>query len=129
MSRTLLLIDDDDDIREIAQLSLELGAGWTVLTAASGSEGIEIARDRHPDAILLDVMMPVLDGPATLAKLREDDRTKMIPVVFLTAKARPAERNRLAGLDVAGVLAKPFDPKTLADQLESVLDWNGEDTQ
>ena len=129
MSRTLLLIDDDDDIREIAQLSLELGAGWTVLTAASGPDGIEIAGDKHPDAILLDVMMPVLDGPATLAKLREDDRTKMIPVVFLTAKARPAERDRLAGLDVAGVLAKPFDPMTLADQLESVLDWNAEDTQ
>ncbi|HEY4303378.1 MAG TPA: response regulator [Gemmatimonadaceae bacterium] len=127
MSRTLLLIDDDDDIREIAQLSLELGAGWTVLTAASGVEGIEVAREKQPDAILLDVMMPVLDGPATLAKLREDERTKAIPVVFLTAKARPSERDRLAGLDVAGVLAKPFDPMTLADQLQSTLGWTGGD--
>jgi CheY-like chemotaxis protein len=125
MSRTLLLIDDDDDIREIAQLSLELGSGWTVLTAASGLEGIDVARDKQPDAILLDVMMPVLDGPATLAKLREDDRTKDIPVVFLTAKARPAERDRLAGLDVSGVLAKPFDPMTLAGQLQTVLGWDG----
>lgn len=124
MSKTLLLIDDDDDIREIAQLSLELGAGWTVLSAASGGAGIEIAREKQPDAILLDVMMPVLDGPATLAKLREDERTRDIPVVFLTAKARPAERDRLAGLDVSGVLAKPFDPMTLADQLQAALGWN-----
>lgn len=127
MSRTLLLIDDDDDIREIAQLSLELGAGWTVLTAASGSAGIEVAREQQPDAILLDVMMPVLDGPATLARLREDPRTKAIPVVFLTAKARPAERDRLAGLDVAGVLPKPFDPMTLADQLKVALGWDAGD--
>jgi CheY-like chemotaxis protein len=131
MSRTLLLIDDDDDIREIAQLSLELGAGWSVLTAGSGVEGIAIAREKQPDAILLDVMMPVLDGPATLARLREDDRTRSIPVVFLTAKARPSDRDRLAGLDVAGVLAKPFDPMTLAAQLQAALGWSaggGENT-
>lgn len=128
MSRTLLLIDDDDDIREIAQLSLELGAGWTVLTAASGAEGIDVAREKQPDAILLDVMMPSLDGPATLAKLREDDRTTRIPVVFLTAKARPSERDRLAGLDVSGVLAKPFDPITLVDQLRAALGWPAGDT-
>src|ERR1700759_731186 len=107
MSRTLLLIDDDDDIREIAQRSLELGAGWAVLTAASAAEGIAVAREKQPDAILLDAMMPSLDGPATLAKLREDDRSARIPVVFLAEKARPSERDRLAGLDVAGVLAKP----------------------
>lgn len=123
MTRTLLLIDDDDDIREIAQLSLELGAGWTVLTAPSGARGIEVAREAHPDAILLDVMMPVLDGPGTLAKLREDERTRDIPVVFLTAKARPAERDRLTGLGVSGVLAKPFDPVTLADELRAALGW------
>jgi len=129
MSRTLLLIDDDDDIREIAQLSLELGAGWNVITAASGPEGIELAREKQPDAILLDVMMPVLDGPATLARLREDERTKAIPVVFLTAKARPAEHDRLASLDVAGVLPKPFDPMTLADRLQTTLGWTTGDTK
>lgn len=123
MTHTLLLIDDDDDIREIAQLSLELGAGWTILAAASGEEGVALARDRKPDAILLDVMMPVLDGPATLAKLREDERTRDIPVVFLTAKARPAERDRLAGLSVSGVLAKPFDPVQLPEQISNVLGW------
>jgi two-component system, OmpR family, alkaline phosphatase synthesis response regulator PhoP len=123
MSKTLVLIDDDDDIREIAQLSLELGAGWTIHAAASGEEGIAAAIAHRPDAILLDVMMPILDGPATLDRLRQDDRTRAIPVVFLTAKARPAERDRLAGLDVAGVLPKPFDPMTLADQLRATLGW------
>ena len=123
MTRTLLLIDDDDDIREVAQLSLELGANWTILLAASGAEGVAIALDRKPDAILLDVMMPVLDGPATLARLREDERTRSIPVVFLTAKARPTERDRLAGLNVAGVLAKPFDPLALPELLRQTLGW------
>jgi CheY-like chemotaxis protein len=123
MTKSLLLIDDDDDIREIAQLSLEVGTDWQILTAASGAEGIEIARNNMPDAILLDVMMPVLDGPATLDQLRADTKTRNIPVVFLTAKARPAERDRLAGLAVSGVLAKPFDPLLLATQLRAALGW------
>jgi len=124
MNRTLLLIDDDDDVREIAQLALELGAGWTVLSASSGAEGVALARVRAPEAILLDVMMPAMDGPATLAELRADDRTRHIPVVFLTAKMRPAERDRLAKLRVAGVLSKPFDPIALADDVRSVLGWS-----
>jgi CheY-like chemotaxis protein len=123
MTKSLLLIDDDDDIREIAQLSIEVGTDWRVLSAASGAEGIEIARAEKPDAILLDVMMPMMDGPATLEQLRNDDETRDIPVVFLTAKARPAERDRLAGLSVSGVLAKPFDPLLLADQLRAALGW------
>ncbi|HXT18671.1 MAG TPA: response regulator [Gemmatimonadaceae bacterium] len=123
MNRTVLLIDDDDDIREIAQLSLELGAGWTVWCAASGAEGLSIARANAPEAILLDVMMPGMDGPATLAALREDERTRDIPVLFLTAKSRPAERDRLAGLDVSGVLGKPFDPIMLPDQVGDLLGW------
>jgi CheY-like chemotaxis protein len=126
MTKSLLLIDDDDDIREVAQLSLEVGTNWTIFSASSGSEGIEMARRNAPDAILLDVMMPVLDGPATLEQLRQDERTRSIPVVFLTAKARPAERDRLAGLSVSGVLAKPFDPLMLADQLRTALGWEPE---
>lgn len=124
MTRTLLLIDDDDDVREIAQLSLELGAGWTIYAAASGEEGIAVALDKQPEAILLDVMMPVLDGPATLARLRDDERTRDVPVLFLTAKARPAERDRLAGLSVSGVLAKPFDPVRLPQQISDLLGWS-----
>jgi CheY-like chemotaxis protein len=123
MTNTLLVIDDDDDIREIAQLTLELGTSWRVLTASSGAEGVEQARSAKPDAILLDVMMPGLDGPATLGQLRDDEATRHIPVVFLTAKTRPAERDRLMDLGVAGVLAKPFDPMALPEQVAHLLGW------
>ncbi|MEO6878044.1 MAG: response regulator [Gemmatimonadaceae bacterium] len=123
MSKTLLVIDDDDDIREIAQLALELGASWTVFTAASGPEGVATATSSHPDAILLDVMMPGVDGPTTLELLRRNDDTSAIPVVFLTAKSRPAERERLMALGVSGVLAKPFDPMFLSEQVAVLLGW------
>jgi two-component system alkaline phosphatase synthesis response regulator PhoP len=123
--KTLLVIDDDDDIREIAQLTLELGASWRVLTASSGAGGVETAKGSAAslDAILLDVMMPGLDGPATLELLRKHDRTRDIPVVFLTAKTRPTERARLTALGVAGVLAKPFDPMALPEQIATLLGW------
>ncbi|HEY4219542.1 MAG TPA: response regulator [Gemmatimonadaceae bacterium] len=124
MTKTLLVIDDDDDIREIAQLALQLGASWTVLTAASGPAGVEAATAAPPDAILLDVMMPGVDGPATFELLRRGERTRAIPVVFLTAKSRPAERERLLALGVSGVLAKPFDPMTLSDQVAALLGWS-----
>ena len=123
MSKTILVIDDDDDIREIAQLTLELGASWRVMTAPSGADGIETAKASPPDAILLDVMMPGLDGPGTLSRLRDDALTCDIPVVFLTAKARPAERDRLMALGVAGVLGKPFDPMELPHQIAALLGW------
>lgn len=123
MTKTLLVIDDDDDIREIAQLALELGASWTVLTAASGLEGVTAAAAGHPDAILLDVMMPGVDGPATFELLQRGEMTRAIPVVFLTAKSRPAERERLLGLGASGVLAKPFDPMTLSEQVATLLGW------
>jgi CheY-like chemotaxis protein len=123
MSKTLLVIDDDDDIREIAQLALELGASWKVLTASSGNEGVAMAVKSRPDAILLDVMMPGMDGPATYELLRQGKHTSTIPVVFLTAKTRPAERERLLALGVNGVLAKPFDPMTLSEQVATLLGW------
>jgi CheY-like chemotaxis protein len=124
MSKTILVIDDDDDIREIAQLTLEMGASWHVLTASCGAAGVEAAKASQPDAILLDVMMPGMDGPATLDLLRLDERTREIPVVFLTAKTRPGERGRLLDLGVAGVLAKPFDPMTLPTNIASLLGWS-----
>ena len=124
MSKTILVIDDDDDIREIAQLTLEVGGPWTVLTASGGADGMQIAATSAPDVILLDVMMPGLDGPATLTLLRHDVRTSRIPVIFLTAKARPAERDRLMSLGVAGVLAKPFDPLELPAQVAALLGWS-----
>src|SRR4051794_5727694 len=121
MNKTLLVIDDDDDVREIAQLTLELGTSWRVLTARSGADGVAMATTEPPDAILLDVMMPGLDGPSTLDLLRTAERTRALPVVFLTAKSRPAERARLNAMGVAGVLAKPFDPMVLPEQVASLL--------
>jgi two-component system alkaline phosphatase synthesis response regulator PhoP len=123
--KTLLIIDDDDDIREVAQLTLELGALWRVLAASSGRVGVELAKASSSllDAILLDVMMPGLDGPATLELLRQQDQTRDIPVIFLTAKTRPTERARLTALGVAGVLAKPFDPLALPEQIATLLGW------
>jgi|tagenome__1003787_1003787.scaffolds.fasta_scaffold19302047_2 two-component system alkaline phosphatase synthesis response regulator PhoP len=124
MSKTVLLIDDEPDIREVAQLSLGAVAGWRVLTAGGGAEGIELAANRQPDAILLDVMMPELDGPATLEALRERDETRTIPVLFMTAKAQAGELSRYASLGVAGVIPKPFDPMTLHERVSGALGWD-----
>jgi CheY-like chemotaxis protein len=121
--RRVLIVDDEDDIREVAQVSLEMVAGWEVLTASSGPAGLAIANSVHPDAILLDVMMPDLDGPATFQKLLADSAIRHIPVIFLTAKLQPADRRWFAELGVAGVLAKPFDPLKLAGQVTEILRW------
>jgi CheY-like chemotaxis protein len=123
--RRVLIIDDEDDIREVAQASLELMGDWEVTTASSGAEGVRRAAEERPDAILLDVMMPGMDGPATLQALRADPATASIPVVLLTAKVQSAERSSLEGLGAAGVLAKPFDPVALADDLARVLEGRG----
>ena len=123
MARRVLVVDDEDDIREVSRVSLELVGHYDVLTAASGRAGVEQARTNRPDAILLDVMMPELDGPSTLAELQADALTRDIPVVFLTAKTQQAERARLASLGVAGVLIKPFDPLKLPGDLAETLRW------
>jgi two-component system, OmpR family, alkaline phosphatase synthesis response regulator PhoP len=117
----VLIIDDEDDIREVAQASLELMGDWVVITASSGAEGVRTAAAERPDVILLDVMMPGMDGPATLAALRADEATAAIPVVLLTAKAQSSDRSALDRLGAAGVIAKPFDPLGLSDELTAVL--------
>lgn len=123
MTRRILIVDDEDDIREVAQMSLEMVAGWEVVPARSGEEGVRLAAEHQPDAILLDVMMPGMDGPATAQRLREQADTASIPVILLTAKVQPADRRRFEGAGVAGVLAKPFDPMALAGQVADVLGW------
>jgi CheY-like chemotaxis protein len=123
MSRKILLVDDEDDIREVAQMSLEMTAGWEVVTAASGAEALRMAAAERPDAILLDVMMPGMDGPATARELKAGAATAEIPIVLLTAKVQAADRRRFDGLGVAGILSKPFDPMTLADEVAGVLGW------
>jgi len=123
MSKRILIIDDEGDIREIAQLSLEAVRGWEVLTARSGREGLTRAGVERPDAILLDVMMPDMDGPATLLELRANPATQSIPVIFLTAKVQAADRRRFANLGVQAVISKPFDPLRLAEQVSVALGW------
>jgi CheY-like chemotaxis protein len=124
MSRRVLVVDDDDAIREVAQSSLELVAGWEVEVASSGQDALDFAVADPPDAILLDVMMPSMDGPTTFARLQDDARTRDVPVVLLTAKVQPAERRRWEQLGVAGVLAKPFDPLGLPGQVADLLGWD-----
>lgn len=122
-TRLVLVIDDEDDIREVAQLCLEAVGGWDVITASSGQEGLLKAAQSSPDAILLDVMMPELDGPSTYVKLQANPATINIPVILLTAKIQPSEQRKFAALGVKAVLSKPFDPLTLASQVAEVLEW------
>jgi CheY-like chemotaxis protein len=117
----ILLVDDEDDIREVAGISLETVGGWRVSSASCGTEGIAKAIAERPDAILLDVMMPGIDGPTTFRRLQEDPATREIPVILLTAKAQGAELRHFEALGVAGVLTKPFDPMGLSERVAEVL--------
>lgn len=122
--RRILIIDDEDDIREVAALSLESIAGWNVQAASSGRAGIEAAKTAHPDAILMDVMMPEMDGPTTFREMQTIPEIAHIPVILLTAKVQGVDQRRFAGLGVAAVLFKPFDPLTLAEQISDALGWS-----
>jgi CheY-like chemotaxis protein len=122
--RSILIIDDEDDIREIATLSLETTVGWHVSSAASGPEGIRAAQAHPPDAILLDVMMPAMDGPTTFRELQRTPGLADVPVILLTAKVQGADRRLFADLGVCAVLFKPFDPLALAGQISSSLGWS-----
>ncbi|HWZ13335.1 MAG TPA: response regulator [Acidobacteriaceae bacterium] len=123
MKKRILIIDDEEDIRQVAALSLEAVAGWDVVTANSGAQGVETAACEQPDAILLDVMMPGMDGPTTYGRLQEDPRTSHIPVMLLTAKVQGPDQRIFASLGVRAVLFKPFDPLTLSDQIAELLGW------
>jgi CheY-like chemotaxis protein len=118
--RRLLVVDDDEDIRMLARLSLER-AGHEVIEAVNGRDGLERARGELPDAILLDVMMPEMDGPTTVRELRAAPETAAIPVILFTAKVQPEDRERFAELPVSGTIPKPFDPLALPRQLDELL--------
>ncbi|MDB5097770.1 MAG: response regulator with CheY-like receiver, AAA-type ATPase, and DNA-binding domain [Cyanobacteria bacterium RYN_339] len=122
-TKRVLIIDDDPFIREVAQTCLEVTAGWEVLTAPGGPEGLALAATEQLDAIVLDVMMPGMDGPTVFARLQADEATRGIPVVFLTAKAGADERARLTAAGAAGALEKPFDPRTLAQRVAAFVGW------
>ncbi len=115
----VLHVDDEPDIREVAELALGLDPQITVRGCESGKDAITAAATWAPDLILLDVMMPVMDGPTTLSHLRQSARTSAIPVVFMTARAQPRELELFVSLGAEGVIAKPFDPMTLASSVRS----------
>jgi CheY-like chemotaxis protein len=118
----VLLVDDEPDIRKIGSLSLSAVGGLEVEVASSGAEALELARRAPPDCILLDVMMPGLDGPACLQRLRGQPETRDVPVLFMTAKVQPQEVERYLALGAAGVIRKPFDPMTLARDVRALLE-------
>jgi CheY-like chemotaxis protein len=122
--RKVLIVDDEDDIREVAQVSLEAIAGWEVLTAGSGPEGLAKAASEQPDVVLLDVRMPDMDGPAVFEKLQGNEATRHIPVILLTANVQARDRQRFAELGVTSLIAKPFDPLKLAGQVAAALGWS-----
>ena len=119
--RTILVVDDDDEIREITCLALELIGGWTVVSAEGGAIGLELASEHRPSVVLLDVMMPEMDGPSTCQRLQEDPLTRHIPVILLTAKARVGDSQCWDDLDIAGVISKPFNPATLSDEIDRLV--------
>ncbi|MBP0008997.1 MULTISPECIES: response regulator [unclassified Roseofilum] len=125
-SKHILMIDDEMDIREIARISLEKLRGWQVTGTASGYEGVELAQQHQPDVILLDVMMPEIDGKETLKLLKANPKTKHIPVIWLTAQVQMTRREAAASGGV-GVLIKPFDPLELPNQIEAALDFQTEE--
>jgi CheY-like chemotaxis protein len=129
VKRRILVVDDDDAAREAVAYSLQTMAGWDVVEAYCGAQAIESATRHQPDAILLDVMMPAMDGPAMLAKLRTARATSHIPIVLLTAKVQAAHDGSLSHLPVAGILLKPFDPLRLAGQVADALGWDSEKPQ
>jgi len=117
----ILIIDDEADIRESTQMCLEIIGEWDVSVASSGYEGLIKASEEKPDIILLDVMMPGMDGLATLKKLRENSQTAQIPIILLTAKARSSEQRQFRQLDIVAVITKPYDPYSLSDQISGFL--------
>ena len=123
-TKRILVVDNEQYIREVAQICLETVADWQVITASSGSEGLTKAEVEQPDAILLDVMMPDMDGVTTFKKLQANAATQNIPVILLTAKIQASDRRRYAELGMKAVIAKPFNPLQLAGQVAEALGWS-----
>lgn len=118
--RDILYVDDEPDIREIVQMALGLVPTFSVTTADSGSHALESMQTHKPDLVLLDVMMPNMDGPTTLQQMRSSPELRAIPVIFMTAKAMPQEVARFRSLGAAAVIAKPFDPMLLSEHVFAV---------
>jgi DNA-binding response OmpR family regulator len=121
MSKSILIIDDEEDVKDIAQMGLEMATDWHVITASTGKEGLDLAKNSQPEVILLDLMMPEWDGKETLRHLKADQSTATIPVILMTAKTQSAIALELAELDLAGIITKPFRPLELPEQISQIL--------
>lgn len=121
----VLLVDDEEDARSIITLGLEMSTNWVILTASSGREALNLAAAHLPDVILLDMMMPEMDGRETLQHLKENPETRNIPVILATAKSQPNQVENFQELDVIAVFTKPFRPLDLAQQILQALTQNG----
>jgi len=117
---TILCVEDEADIRTVLELALSAVGGFDVTVCAAGAEAVTVIDEVRPDLVLLDVMMPEMDGPATLSALRETDAGRTVPMVFLTAKVQQHEVERFLKLGAVGVLAKPFDPMTLPQRVREL---------
>ncbi len=123
MTKRILIIDDDDGIRDIIQISLTAVAGWEVITAASGMEGITVAAATQPDAILLDMTMPDLDGWTTFQRLQANPLTKPIPAILLTAQVPAGQYQRFMAAGIQGLIIKPCKAQDLVARIRSCLNW------
>ena len=122
-TKSILLIDDEPNIAEVIAVCLESFKGWKVQIANSGKVGLSIVEALKPDAILLDVMMPIMDGMTVYQNLKKNPLTQNIPVIFLTAKVQVSDRENFAQLGVVGTIAKPFEPLKISDQIAQLLNW------
>jgi CheY-like chemotaxis protein len=122
-TKRILIIDDEETIQTVVKFGIHMAAGWEVLTASSGPQGIQTAQSELLDAILLDVMMPEMDGITTFQTLQTHPETEQIPVIFLTAKAQTAEKRQFNDLGVSGVITKPFNSLDLPLQIAKILHW------
>ena len=123
-AKRILIIDDEYDIRAVAELTLKTLARWEVVLADSGPVGLAKAAETQPDAILLDVMMPDMDGISTFHALQANPQTQAIPVILMTAKTQASDRRQFAALGVAAIISKPFKATQLASQIATALGWD-----
>lgn len=123
LPKRILIVDDEEDIRDVVQVALEEFVGWQTCVATSGLEGLYIAQQETLDAILLDISMPDMDGFQLCEALQADPTTQPIPIIVLTANVLPRDHRRLADINVAGIITKPFNPLTIGQQVAELLGW------
>ena len=124
MPRRIVIVEDEKDIRAILRHAIELLKGWSVMEAADGAAGLDLIRREHPDAVLLDLMMPKIDGRELFRQLRQDESTKSIPVIFVTASLQRHEIQSIEELCPVAILSKPFDPVAIVRTISGLLGWD-----